>query len=398
MSNFDSKSNISFGWRDGQSNWGALLNRGLRSIAYGGYQLSVINELASPPASPTNSDKYIVGASPTGDWFNFTEGDVAVWGYSDSTATNLSWQRLSPITGWRAYNENTNRLMVWNGVEWEDIIGQAAAGTLTEVATDTTIDGDGTATDPLSVNLAQVQVQADWDSTDMANAAFIKNKPTIPTVPPPQLPLWGQRTDSFTGNIGGPKPAGFQYNTFFFRVGEFRLNQHLSDVYYQIGRQAGFRNGRRIDPLPGIYNQVGAWFRILFPGDFLTRNDVEFNCVLYELDTPGIQVPPPIGESGWSLENYDRFVLATDPSTRNFVTSFAAEFHMRTTSNSPIPYAFDVQVWAGVFPRQETPKQTSFQRLTQSAYDALTVKDDSVLYLVTDQTPKRIYNGAERIV
>ncbi len=53
-------------------------NEALR-ILDGIVQLSVRDrDLAAPPASPADGDRYIVGSGATGDWAGW-DGDVALW-------------------------------------------------------------------------------------------------------------------------------------------------------------------------------------------------------------------------------------------------------------------------------------------------------------------------------
>jgi len=61
--------------------------------------LSVLDrDLAAPPASPADGDRYIVASGATGDWAGW-DLNVALW-------TDGAWLRLPPRTGWRAWVED----------------------------------------------------------------------------------------------------------------------------------------------------------------------------------------------------------------------------------------------------------------------------------------------------
>ena len=84
-------------------------NEALR-ILDGLVQLSVLDrDLAAPPASPADGDRYIVGSGATGDWAGW-DLNVALW-------TDGAWLRLPPRTGWRAWVEDEGLLLVYDGTE-----------------------------------------------------------------------------------------------------------------------------------------------------------------------------------------------------------------------------------------------------------------------------------------
>ncbi|PPB79401.1 uncharacterized protein DUF2793 [Albidovulum inexpectatum] len=85
-------------------------NEGLR-ILDGLVQLSVLDrDLTTPPGSPADGDRYIVGSGATGDWMGW-DLNVAIW-------TDGAWLRLPPRTGWRAWVEDEGLLMVYDGASW----------------------------------------------------------------------------------------------------------------------------------------------------------------------------------------------------------------------------------------------------------------------------------------
>jgi hypothetical protein len=79
-------------------------------------QLSVKDrDLATPPGSPAEGDRYIVAASPTGVWSGHA-GDVAV--FQDG-----AWAFHDPKEGWRCWVEDENVLLIFDGPAWSASIG-----------------------------------------------------------------------------------------------------------------------------------------------------------------------------------------------------------------------------------------------------------------------------------
>lgn len=77
------------------------------------WQKGVISKLSTPPASPTNGDRYIVASSPTGVWIGH-ENDIA-------TYDNNAWTYLTPWNGMIVYVRNINRLLQF--IErWEGLV------------------------------------------------------------------------------------------------------------------------------------------------------------------------------------------------------------------------------------------------------------------------------------
>lgn len=79
-------------------------------------QLAVIDRhLATPPASPTDGDCYIVPAGATGPWS----------GQADKVAAfqDGAWLFLTPKPGWRAFAVGEGRLLFWNGSAWQEVEG-----------------------------------------------------------------------------------------------------------------------------------------------------------------------------------------------------------------------------------------------------------------------------------
>lgn len=76
-------------------------------------QLAVISRsLASPPAAPDDGDRYLIAASATGGWSGH-DGEIAL-------RLDGVWRFAVPRTGWRAWVEAEDRLIVHNGAGWRD--------------------------------------------------------------------------------------------------------------------------------------------------------------------------------------------------------------------------------------------------------------------------------------
>ena len=74
-------------------------------------QLSVLaRDLITPPASPSEGERYIVASGATGDWAGW-DLNVALW-------TGGAWLRLPPRAGWRAWVEDEGALLVYDGASW----------------------------------------------------------------------------------------------------------------------------------------------------------------------------------------------------------------------------------------------------------------------------------------
>ena len=86
-------------------------------------QLSLIddNPSTTPPASPSEGDRYLVPTSATGAWVG-QDGDLAV-------VLGGTWIFITPREGWMTWVEDINQLKVYNGTTWERIGTQGAAFT-----------------------------------------------------------------------------------------------------------------------------------------------------------------------------------------------------------------------------------------------------------------------------
>lgn len=84
-------------------------------------QLSVLDRnLAAPPTSPANGDRYIVAASPTGAWSGQAEKIAA---FQDG-----AWAFYAPKEGWVAWIADENAVAAFDGASWMLISGGGGGG------------------------------------------------------------------------------------------------------------------------------------------------------------------------------------------------------------------------------------------------------------------------------
>lgn len=82
-------------------------------------QLAVLDrDLTTPPASPSEGDRYIVAGSGVGAWAG-KGGQIAAW-------RDGLWRFYAPSRGWLAYVLDDGALLAWNGTGW--------AGALTTIS------------------------------------------------------------------------------------------------------------------------------------------------------------------------------------------------------------------------------------------------------------------------
>jgi hypothetical protein len=97
-------------------------------------QLAVLDrDLAAPPVSPAEGDRYIVAASPTGDW-DGQAGNVAA--FQDG-----AWAFFTPNEGWIAWIADEDVAVVWSNSNWTALTTEGSgAGNFTTVGINTTAD------------------------------------------------------------------------------------------------------------------------------------------------------------------------------------------------------------------------------------------------------------------
>lgn len=102
-----------WGFAEGEDGWG-----------YNGYNpgferldslihLSVLGISDTPPGSPADGERYIVGGSPSGAWSG-QAGKVAAW----LTIGGAAWHFYAPKVGWRAHNVTNGLPYLFDGSAW----------------------------------------------------------------------------------------------------------------------------------------------------------------------------------------------------------------------------------------------------------------------------------------
>lgn len=125
---------------------GVELTRGMRRLD-AIVQLSVISMLlTAPPSDPILGDRYIVASGGTGEWAD-RDLHVAAW-------TQLGWAFLAPRAGWIAWDDDSQRLMLFDASVPEWIPLPSVVSDLLLSATFLTV-ADETATLPSSLRLAE---------------------------------------------------------------------------------------------------------------------------------------------------------------------------------------------------------------------------------------------------
>lgn len=84
-------------------------------------QLSVLDrDLAAPPGSPSDGDRYIVAAGATGSWAGH-DGEIAAW-------QDGAWLFYLPREGWICWLADVNSAVVWDGTSWAAFGGGGGGG------------------------------------------------------------------------------------------------------------------------------------------------------------------------------------------------------------------------------------------------------------------------------
>jgi len=110
VSSIDPNLGLNYGWMLGESGWNTGMDANLKRLgAVTG--LSVKDrDLATPPASPANGDRYIVPAAATGVWAG-KSNQIAV-------CINSVWEFHAPKVGWLCYIEDEAKLSAYKPAGW----------------------------------------------------------------------------------------------------------------------------------------------------------------------------------------------------------------------------------------------------------------------------------------
>lgn len=105
------RSGLQYGWTDGEDGWGDPMNQNLLRLGRAGFHLSVLDRnLATPPATPSAGDTYIVAATATDAWLGH-EDEVAIW-------DGAAWVFYTPRVGWVAYIEDEAVISAFKATGW----------------------------------------------------------------------------------------------------------------------------------------------------------------------------------------------------------------------------------------------------------------------------------------
>lgn len=126
-------------------------------------QLSLASRaLAAPPVAPAEGARYLVAAAGTGDWAGH-DGEVAA--FQDG-----AWMFFVPGTGWRAWVEDEDALLVFDGSAWVGI--SAAVNPAPLIGVNTTAD----ATNKLAVKSNAVLMSHDDVTPGSGDVRLVLNK------------------------------------------------------------------------------------------------------------------------------------------------------------------------------------------------------------------------------
>ncbi len=95
-------------------------------------QLSVASVADTPPSSPENGDRVIIGTTPTGD---FIDKPHQLAAFQDG-----AWEYFAPKTGWRAYVEDVGELRIFDGAVWQAMSGGGSSETTDKFGINTAAD------------------------------------------------------------------------------------------------------------------------------------------------------------------------------------------------------------------------------------------------------------------
>ena len=101
---------LAYGWSTGESGWGTGMDTNLKRLgALVGLAVKD-RDLATPPATPTHGDRYLVPAGATGAWAGKTD-QVAV-------CVAGAWEYHVPKIGWLCFVEDEAVLAVYRATGW----------------------------------------------------------------------------------------------------------------------------------------------------------------------------------------------------------------------------------------------------------------------------------------
>lgn len=110
MPSTDPNLGLTYGWTLGESNWHTGMDANLKRLG-AIVCLAVLDRgLATPPASPSDGDRYIIPSGATGVWLGKT-GQIAV-------RVSGGWEYYVPSVGWLAYIIDEGVLAAYTSSGW----------------------------------------------------------------------------------------------------------------------------------------------------------------------------------------------------------------------------------------------------------------------------------------
>lgn len=101
---------LSYGWTARESGWNTGMDANLRRVDALLHLAVKSRAQSTPPASPAEGDRYIVGPSPTDAWAG-KAGQIAV-------RIEGAWEFHAPQVGWLAFIAAEDRLAVYKAGGW----------------------------------------------------------------------------------------------------------------------------------------------------------------------------------------------------------------------------------------------------------------------------------------
>jgi hypothetical protein len=98
------------GWSQGEAGWNDYMTENINKIGAVIQLGAKDKDLNTPPGSPTEGDRYIVGSSPTDTWTG-QSGKIAV-------RLGATWTFLTPKEGWRCWLDDEDGEYIHNGTAW----------------------------------------------------------------------------------------------------------------------------------------------------------------------------------------------------------------------------------------------------------------------------------------
>lgn len=101
---------LKYGWTLGESGWHADMDANLTTLGAVVGLSAASRAVATPPASPTNGDRYIIPSGATGVWS----------GRTDQIAVRIggAWEYLVPKVGWVCYIADEDKLAAYKTGGW----------------------------------------------------------------------------------------------------------------------------------------------------------------------------------------------------------------------------------------------------------------------------------------